>query len=87
MDLSGVDRNAVGGEITQNEIREAISQLTKAKAPGPDGLASELYLSCTEGLVDLLTSALNDGIRLGRMLKSFYNGVISLIIIKKRVSK
>ena len=82
MDLRGVGRNAVGGEITQNEIREAISQLSKAKAPGPDGLPSELYLACTEGLVHLLTSALNDGIKLGRMHKSFYNGVISLIYKK-----
>ena len=83
IDLSGgVGRNAVGGEITQNEIREAISQLSKAKAPGPDGLASELFLACTEELVDLLTHALNDGIRLGKMHRSFYHGVISLIYKK-----
>ena len=63
IDLSEVGRNSVGGEITKNEVREAISLLSKGKSPGPDGLPNEVYLSCTEDLVDLLTSALNDGIK------------------------
>ena len=82
MELNSSIRNSVGGDITKNEVREAISQLNKGKAPGPDGLSSELYLLCTEELVDILTHTFNDGIKKGRMHDSFYKGVISLIFKK-----
>ena len=80
--LSEVGLNSVGGEITVHEVREAISHLSKGKAPGPDGLPSELFLTCKEDLVELLTAAYNDGFKSGRMHSSFYHGVISLIYKK-----
>ena len=81
-DLSGVGLCSVDGAITKNEVREAISQLKKGKAPGPDGLPNEMYLSCVEEIVNMLTSAYNDGIKAGKMHPSFYHGIISLIYKK-----
>uniref|UniRef100_A0A8C5ATY5 Reverse transcriptase domain-containing protein n=1 Tax=Gadus morhua TaxID=8049 RepID=A0A8C5ATY5_GADMO len=80
--LNGVDLISEGGVITPDEVREAISQLRKGKSPGPDGLPNGFYLSCSDMLVDLLTSAFNDGIKVGKMHASFYHGVISLIYKK-----
>ena len=80
--LNGVDLISEGGVITSNAVREAISQLCKGKSPGPDGLPNEFYLSCSDMLVDLLTSAFNGGIKAGKMHTSFYHGVISLIYKK-----
>ena len=81
-DLSEVGLDSVGGVITENEVREAISQLIKGKAPGPDGLPSELFITCKEELVGLLTAVYNDGFKAGRMHCTFYHGVISLIYKK-----
>ena len=80
--LNRVDLISEGGVITPDEVREAISQLRKGKSPGPDGLPNEFYLSCSDMLVDLLTSAFNDGIKVGKMHASFYHGVISVIYKK-----
>ena len=80
--LNGVNLISEGGVITSDEVREAISQLRRGKSPGPDGFPNEFYLSCSDMLVDLLTSVFNDGIKAGKMHTSFYHGVISLIYKK-----
>ena len=73
MDFGEIGSNSMGGEITRTEVREAILQLNKGKSPGPDGLPNEFYISCTNKLVDLLTSVYNDGIKEGKMHTSFYH--------------
>ena len=41
IEMHEVDLNSLGGEITKAEVNQAILQLNKSKASGPDGLPSE----------------------------------------------
>lgn len=77
-----VGSNTLGGEITKDEVIQAILKLNKGKAPGPDGLPGEFYQECIGQITDLLTSVFNSGIRTGKLHNSFYHGVISLLYKK-----
>ena len=70
------------GEITRGEVISAISTMSKAKAPGPDGLPAEFYQTFVNEIADLLTCAYNDGIANSQMHGSFYKGIVSLIFKK-----
>lgn len=70
---------ALLGEITKEEVKIAIKQLSVNKSPGPDGLSAELYLLLFEPILITLTAAFNEGIKEGRLSDSFYQGVMTML--------
>lgn len=71
-------RNLVA-EITEKEIRSAISHLKPNKAPGPDGFPSEWYRVMEGSLTPVLQSTFNWVLKENSIPPSWREAVISLI--------
>lgn len=53
------------GQITWEEVVEAVIQLNRGKSPGPDGPPAEFYLLGLNDVIDLLTSVFNTSLKNG----------------------
>ncbi|KAM7289608.1 uncharacterized protein ISCGN_029737 [Ixodes scapularis] len=67
------------GPVTRKECWEAVSTLSKDKAPGPDGLPVELFLKFWDLLADPLVKIFQRSIEGGYLPSSMRQGVIKLI--------
>ena len=74
-------------EITEFEVERAINKLNKDKAPGPDGLTSNLYKKYSDLFVPLLTNVFNKIITTGVAPPSFKMAIIKLIPKKSHSAK
>ena len=69
--------------VTCEEVKWAIRKTKWGKAPGPDGLHTELY-KCNEKLfVPMLTSLFNEALERGALPSSMKEGIITLLFKKK----
>jgi hypothetical protein len=66
--LSSEENGILVADCTYKEVHEAIMQMEKNKAPGPDGFPAEFYQTFWEMLKDDLMS----------MFKAFYKGELPL---------
>ena len=82
--VSEVDKKEMDKEITIEEVRLAISQMKKGKAPGIDGIPADFYKMFYCRLKFLLHEMFCECIRIGRMMPMARIGIISLIPKKNR---
>lgn len=73
------DRNTMDEPITEKEIKKAMDEMQNRKTPGLDGIPVEFYKKFSKKLVPILKNLFMDILRKGRLPKSMYLGVISLL--------
>lgn len=66
-------------EITDEEVKTAISNLRPNKAAGPDGFPSEWYKEMRDLLTPVMKRTLNHVLKTGETPPSWRDAVISLI--------
>ena len=71
------------GPITTEELRTALQEAKRNKAPGPDGLPTEFYETFWTQLKDNLTEVLNDNYEYGEMMESQKKSDPATIVLKK----
>lgn len=65
--------------VTNEELKQVVSQLGNNKAPGLDGVSVEFWILFWDSLVPLLTQVINAGISKKRFGKKFLKGLIALL--------
>lgn len=80
--LSEEQKDLLNAPISKQEVLNAINGLQSGKAPGPDGLSSEVYQEFQDLLVDPLLNMLNDYFERGVLPMSLREANISLILKK-----
>lgn len=61
--LSDADHEVCDGALLLNEATKAVGLSNRNKAPGPDGLSVEFYLTFWSCLGPLLVEVFNEGLR------------------------
>ena len=69
--------------ISEQEVREAIRDLSIDKSPGDDGISTEFYQAFNLAIVPILTEVFNNIWLNDEMPSSMKNGIIQLIYKKK----
>ncbi len=67
------------GDITENEILEAIKQLHPGKSPGSDSLTSSFYKHFAENLAPILSMVFNKAFEIGSLSVNQYLAIIILL--------
>ena len=75
----------LGGKITLDEIKLALSQMGDNKSPGPDGLSKEFYLRYFDLLAPLLVKLYEHVFINGQLTKSMKLSYITLICKNEKV--
>ena len=77
--LTDDDRDSIEGEITLDEMFNAIKYFANKKSPGYDGLTAEFYQTFISVTGNDLVDAINDGFHRGELSITMRRGVIVLI--------
>ena len=77
--LTDDDRDSIEGEITLDEIFNAIKSFANEKSPGCDGLTAEFYQTFISVIGNDLVDVINDGFYRGELSITMRRGVIVLI--------
>lgn len=80
--LSPVEQAALEGDLTLEEVGEAMMSLQKGKVPGGDGLPIEFYLALWPQLGPDLLQVYGEALGCGLLPASMRTGLISLIFKK-----
>ena len=75
-------RDSCEGEITEAELRKAVTSMENDKSPGIDGLTTNFYKHFWPLLGNKLTLVYNYAFRSGQLSVSQWRGVISLLFKK-----
>ena len=67
------------GEITMQEIEQALNNMKNDKSPGPDGFTAEFYKSFFPEIGVFLVRSLNEAFNRGELSVTQYQGVITCI--------
>merc|ERR1712240_2649 len=67
------------GEITMQEIEQALNNMKNDKSPGPDGFTAEFYKSFFSEIGVFLVRSLNEAFNKGELSVTQYQGVITCI--------
>ena len=73
------DKKLLDKDITLDDLKHAIKETKRGKAPGPDGLTIEFYIVFFEKLGKILLDALLYGLQQGILHESARKGILSLI--------
>ncbi len=82
--LSEADSDHLARPITMLELREAVADMQRGKAPGWDGIPPELYLSFWDILGPLLLSMIQYSIEQGKFSRDVNTALISLRLKKDK---
>lgn len=66
-------------QIEKTEVEEAIFQMEKGKAPGPDGFTIHFFQSCWDLFKEELWEVVEESRQTGRILRAFNATFLSLI--------
>ena len=80
--LSDQDRDACEGALLLDEATEAVGLSNRNKAPGPDGLSVEFYLTFWSRLGPLLVEVFNEGLRASELSDSMKTSTTRLVYKK-----
>lgn len=81
--LKDDDRKMCDSKITEEEIDEAITQLSKGKSPGLDGLSSEFYKAFKSILTPILYEIYSVIFKKEQLCESMKKGMIKIIYKNK----
>ena len=73
------DSLALEGELTLDELTQALKQMKNDKSPGPDGFTAEFLKFFWKDLGNFLCNSLNSGYRNSKLSSSLKQGVITCI--------
>lgn len=77
--LSEEKQKEIGGDITLEEVQQAIGKMSSGKAPGDDGLPTDFYKEFVDLLAPRLVIVFRDAIKRGSRPESMQSAVITLI--------
>lgn len=77
------DKKLCDSDITEEEINEAITQLSNGKSPGLDGLSSEFYKVFKDVLIPILKDLFLVIFQNGQLSESMKKGMIKIIYKRK----
>ena len=80
--LSEHDREVCEGALLLDEATEAVGLSNRNKAPGPDGLSVEFYLTFWSRLGPLLVEVFNEGLRDSELCDSMKTSITRLVYKK-----
>ena len=80
--LSDADREVCDGALLLDEATEAVGLSNRNKAPGPDGLSVEFYLTFWSCLGPLLVEVFNEGLRASELCDSMKTSITCLVYNK-----
>ena len=80
--LSDHDRDACEGALLLDEATEAVGLSNRNKAPGPDSLSVEFYLTFWSHLRPLLVEVFNEGLRVLELCDSMKTSITHLVYKK-----
>ena len=80
--LSEHDRDVCEGALLLDEVTEAVCLSNRNKAPGPDGLSVEFYLTFWSRLGPLLVEVFNEGLRESELCDSMKTSITCLVYKK-----
>ncbi len=78
------DRKMCDKDITEEDIDEAITQLSNGESPGLDGLPSEFYKLFKNVLIRILNYLFIAIFKRGQLSESMKKGMIKFIYKKKK---
>ena len=73
------DRETLDKEITNEDLKKAVKDSKRGKAPGLDGLTTEFYVIFFVKIGNILLEALNYGLQQGVLHRTARGGLLSLI--------
>lgn len=78
--LVTLDHNAMlMRPIEHEEVEEAVFQMEKGKAPGPDGFTVDFFQQCWDLVKEEVWEIVEESRRIGRVLKAFNSTFLTLI--------
>ena len=80
--LSDIDKNYCEGQITEKELKRAIENMNRNKAPGPDGIPIEFYQHFSDDIVEPLIAVFNNNFEVGSMTESQRMAILRLLFKK-----
>lgn len=84
--LSEEKQKEIGGNITLEEVQQAIKRLSLGKSPGDDDLPTDFYEALSNIIEPRLLIVFRDALERGRMPESIQSAVITLIHRKERTN-
>lgn len=78
--LSEESRSLLDGGISLEELKEALGDMTKGNASGPDGLPLEVYLKYQDEILPSLGQVYRSSHASGSLPDSFYEATIIVIV-------
>uniref|UniRef100_A0A3P8RWR8 Reverse transcriptase domain-containing protein n=1 Tax=Amphiprion percula TaxID=161767 RepID=A0A3P8RWR8_AMPPE len=76
--LSIEEQRDIGGDITLEEVKQAIKKLSAGKSPGDDGFPTDFYKAFSDILAPRLPKVFQDALQRGSMPESMQSIVITL---------
>ena len=80
--IAKTTKDALEKELDSDEIRKAIRNMARGKAPGPDGLGAEFYMEFEDLIAEDLTNMLNEAHEVGYLPEAVRQGDI-IVLFKK----
>uniref|UniRef100_A0A3P8RLF1 Reverse transcriptase domain-containing protein n=1 Tax=Amphiprion percula TaxID=161767 RepID=A0A3P8RLF1_AMPPE len=77
--LSIEEQRDIGGDITLEEVKQAIKKLSAGKSPGDDGFPTDFYKAFSDILAPRLLKVFQDALQRGSIPESMQSIVITLI--------
>lgn len=77
--LSEEKQKEIGGDITLEEVQQALKSLSSGKSPGDDGFPTDFYKAFSDIIAPRLLIVFRDALERGRMPESMQTAVITLI--------